>query len=132
MDDLKFPSFFKNFSEKLIDIIFIDTSHLYDHTLKEIQEFIPLLNDKGIMIFHDSNICPIDQGRIAAYERINNTFSKVDAKHLRGNVSSAIKNYFNLSFNESHYNNKQFIFKNKKWQLIHYPFCNGLTLIKKN
>jgi predicted O-methyltransferase YrrM len=40
------------------DFIFIDTSHLYEHTKKEIALFEPLLRPGGIMVFHDTTAFP--------------------------------------------------------------------------
>lgn len=39
---------------KLFDVIFIDTSHEYHHTTKEIATFEPLLKPGGRMLFHDT------------------------------------------------------------------------------
>ena len=39
---------------KKADIIFIDTSHEYQQTKKEIEVFEPLLRPGGIMMFHDT------------------------------------------------------------------------------
>jgi predicted O-methyltransferase YrrM len=36
-----------------IDHLFIDTSHTYDHTLKELQKFEPWVNAGGIITLHD-------------------------------------------------------------------------------
>jgi predicted O-methyltransferase YrrM len=39
-----------------LDLIFLDTSHEYEHTKLELEAFWPLLNTKGIIMFHDSNL----------------------------------------------------------------------------
>lgn len=36
-----------------IDFLYIDTSHTYDHTLKELQKYEPLVNSGGVIVFHD-------------------------------------------------------------------------------
>jgi predicted O-methyltransferase YrrM len=38
---------------KSIDHLFIDTSHTYDHTLKELQKFEPWVNAGGVITLHD-------------------------------------------------------------------------------
>lgn len=53
MDDIKFglevwPK------GKLADLIFVDTSHQYEQTKREIQVFEPILRPGGIMVFHDT------------------------------------------------------------------------------
>lgn len=125
MNDLDFPGFYKN-NEKP-DVIFIDTSHMYAQTLAELKVFVPLLSDNGLLIFHDSNVTPLAG---AGYKRINNTASYGAFGNTRG-VTQALKEYFNLSFDEAKYNNFSFFKDEISWKMIHYPFCNGLTILQK-
>jgi cephalosporin hydroxylase len=39
-----------------IDILFIDTSHDYDHTLAELKKFYPLVEWGGTILMHDTNL----------------------------------------------------------------------------
>ena len=39
-----------------VDVLFIDTSHEYDHTLYELHQFMPLVVPGGIALFHDTNL----------------------------------------------------------------------------
>jgi len=39
--------------EKPIDLLFIDTSHTYDHTLNEMRKFEPHVRNGGVIIMHD-------------------------------------------------------------------------------
>ena len=128
MNDLDFAKYYKNseFKDKKVDIVFIDTSHLYKHTLAEIKLFVPLLSDDGFISFHDSNVTPIN-GK--GYIRLNGTMGGADG-NTRG-VTQAIKEYFSLEFDEHAYFNSIFNRGGVKWHIIHYPFCNGLTIIKK-
>lgn len=41
-------------ADKKADLIFIDTSHTFDHTTKEIATYEPILRPGGIMVFHDT------------------------------------------------------------------------------
>lgn len=129
MNDLDFLNYYNNsfMQNSKIDVIFIDTSHLYEHTLQELGIFEPLLSENGIMMFHDSNVTPLNNN--TGYVRINGTYGSA-AGNTRG-VTQALKEYFAVSFDESKYCNfileKNGIF----WQLIHYPYCNGLTILKK-
>ena len=41
-----------------IDFLFIDTSHTYEHTLKELVRFEPFVKSGGIIAMHDSVACP--------------------------------------------------------------------------
>lgn len=46
---------------KPIDFLYIDTSHIYDHTLKELQKYEPLVTLGGIIIFHDISMNEVSQ-----------------------------------------------------------------------
>lgn len=129
MNDLDFLNYYQNsfMKNSKIDIIFIDTSHLYLHTLQELHLFEPLLNEDGIMIFHDSNVTPLNNN--TGYYRINGTYGSAGG-NTRG-VTQALKEYFSISFDESKYCNLTFAKDKNHWQLIHYPYCNGLTILKK-
>ena len=115
--------------DKPIDVIFIDTSHQYDHTLSEIRQFTPLLSTNGIIMFHDSNVTPLFVSGRPAFWRLNDTIQLSCINPL--GVAPAIRNYFGVSFDVSRYINTTFNKDESTYQLIHYPFCNGLTVIKK-
>lgn len=129
MNDLEFDKYFlKNFeTNSKLDVVFIDTSHLYTHTLEEIKLFSPLLNENGIILFHDSNVTPLLDG--TAYLRLNNTMGKAGG-NTRG-VTEAIKKYLSVSFDESRYQNFTCKSGNQNWHLTHFPYCNGLTILRK-
>ena len=42
--------------EPSIEVLFIDTSHAYEHTKNEIRVWSPYLGEDGVMMFHDSNM----------------------------------------------------------------------------
>ena len=42
----------------MVDLLFIDSSHMYDHTVQEIEVWFPKLSDHATVIFHDTNIRP--------------------------------------------------------------------------
>lgn len=130
MDDLEFGKYYKHnlqFKRK-IDVIFIDTSHLYAHTLAEIKLFAPMLNKNGILMFHDSNVTPLNDN--CDYLRLNGTMCHVGHYNTRG-VTQAIKEYFSLSFDEAQYQNISCSVGDQNWNIIHYPYCNGLTIARK-
>jgi predicted O-methyltransferase YrrM len=41
---------------KQIDLLFIDTSHLYPETMAECRAYVPRLNPGGTALFHDTNL----------------------------------------------------------------------------
>jgi len=42
--------------EPKIDLLFIDTSHLREHTKKEMEAWEPHLSDQATVLFHDTNM----------------------------------------------------------------------------
>lgn len=41
---------------KPIDLLFIDTSHIYEHTLVELEKYVPCVKIGGIVILHDTEV----------------------------------------------------------------------------
>lgn len=39
-----------------LDVLFIDTSHAYDHTLTELREYVPRVKPGGIVLMHDTEL----------------------------------------------------------------------------
>ncbi len=44
------------------DILFVDTSHAYEHTLAELRLFTPKLQSEGVVFLHDSNVEDVGAG----------------------------------------------------------------------
>jgi cephalosporin hydroxylase len=130
MDDTQFTLPLSQLPQlpKTIDFLFIDTSHQYAHTMKELSVFVSLLSEHGTVAFHDSNVTPL--GDNSGYARLNGTSQSGIYGNPRG-VTEAIKEFFGLSFNEYDYLDKKFISRGFEWHVIHYPFCNGFTVIQK-
>ena len=105
--------------EPEIDVLFIDTSHEYQHTKKEIEIWSKHLSDKGIMIFHDTNM-----GK-GMYTR-NDGSMGFGWDNERG-VMRAIEEFVDRQYDE----NSFFCDVTDKYSLIHFPNSNGLTIIKK-
>lgn len=129
MDDMNFAEYYHNseFKNEGVDAVFIDTSHLYEHTLQEITQFVPLLKEKGMLIFHDSNVTPLNNN--ISYVRLNGSMDSAPG-NTRG-VTQAIKEYFSIEFDEYSYVNFTFTKDATPWHITHYPFCNGLTIIQR-
>ena len=123
MDDIAFAREFPHFCEvhniePMIDILFIDTSHLYDHTVQEIQSWFPFLSAHTKVIFHDTNMKEI--------------FHRKDGSTGRGwnnerGVIRAIEEYFNRNFNEE----TDFVEIIDGWFIQHYAHCNGLMILER-
>jgi len=122
-DDLEFAKEFEGFCrerqiEPAIDVLFIDTSHYFDHTLEEIRAYFPFLAPHAKVFFHDTNID-------------NFIFRKDGSIDLgwdneRG-VIRALEVYFHRKFNEK----EEFIDFVSPFVIKHYPYCCGLTVLEK-
>ncbi len=122
-DDLKFAKIFKIWCEEHsiipeIDILFIDTDHSYEQTIKEIECWFPYLSKRAKVFFHDSNTKLI-------YKRKDGSIGS--APDYKRGVMRALEKYFQDTFNEE----KDFIAFRKGWLIRHYTNCNGLTILEK-
>jgi predicted O-methyltransferase YrrM len=101
------------------DVIFVDTSHLYEHTREELRVWVPYLSDTGVMIFHDTNM---GQG---VYGRLDGTVG-VGWDNHRG-VIRAVEEFLGRHYDET----KFFIDFSNGFLVRHYPNSNGLTVLKR-
>jgi hypothetical protein len=102
-----------------IDVLFIDTSHLYEHTKQEIEVWLPYLAENGVAIFHDTNM-----GR-GVFRRLDGSLG-VGWDNQRG-VIRAIEELVGRQYDETAF----FDDYAAGFLIKHYPNCNGLTVIKK-
>ncbi len=102
-----------------IDLLFIDTSHEYEHTVEELDVWLPHLAENGVAVFHDTNM------REGVYVRMDGTVGH-GWDNERG-VIRAIEERLGASFDE----NRHFADVAGEFLVIHYPHCNGLTLLKR-
>jgi cephalosporin hydroxylase len=120
-DDVSFARSFPQFCsarhlEPRIDLLFIDTSHYYEHTVQEIEAWFPLLSDRAKVIFHDTNLNVIGPRHDGCYE--------LSWDNQRG-VIRAIEEHLGAAIDEHH----------KVCDLVssrlvrHWPHCNGLTIL---
>ena len=102
-----------------IDVLFIDTSHEFQHTLDEIGAWSGHLADDGVMIFHDTNMG-------------NGTYARLDGSidfgwdNDRG-VIRAIEEFVGRTYDERAY----FTDRVHSHLISHAPHCNGFTIIKR-
>jgi len=122
IDDITFAQSHQPYLKNSINILFIDTSHLYKHTLDEITSFLPLMADQSLMIFHDTYMSPLKGFR---YHRLNGVMGGGGWNNDKG-VYRAICEKFSINFPDDKYVN----IVRPDIDLIHYPFCNGLTIIR--
>ncbi|MDP3096651.1 MAG: class I SAM-dependent methyltransferase [Syntrophales bacterium] len=122
-DDITFVGKFRNWCgqhhiEPKIDILFIDTSHLFDHTVQEINAWFPFLAPRSKVLFHDTNLKEI--------------FLRKDGSTGQGwnnerGVIRAIEKYFSRPFKED----ENFITIIDGWQIRHIAHCNGLMIMDR-
>ncbi len=101
-----------------IDVLFIDTSHVYQHTVAEIEAWFPLLAQHALVFFHDTN-------QRLVYTRDDKSIG-LGWNNDRG-VFRALERYFNQSFNEQ----IDFAHVEPGWIIRHHARCNGLTILEK-
>lgn len=100
-----------------IDFLFIDTSHIYEHTVQELKHWLPFTSENARVSFHDTN-----QQRI--YKRRDG--SRGLGWQNRG-VIAAIETHFGKKFYEQH----DFSDVVSGWLMRHQASCNGYTLLTK-
>ena len=101
-----------------IDILFIDTSHLYEHTCQEIKVWFPLLAPKAKVFFHDTNI------NETVFRRNGSSFGGWNNE--RG-VIRALETFFNQPFDET----IDFTVSINGWIIKHDHNCGGFTILER-
>ncbi|MCD4813743.1 class I SAM-dependent methyltransferase [bacterium] len=101
-----------------IDLLFIDTSHEYKHTVQEIKHWLPLVSENGKIIFHDTHLRLI-------YKRKDGSLG-LGWDNQRG-VIRAIEEYFETTFDET----KDFQTSMNDFIIRHWAHCSGLTILDK-
>jgi len=122
-DDIKFAAEFNKWclERRLpaeVDVLFIDTSHEYQHTRQEIEAWFPHLSGKAKVIFHDTNLRKI-------YFRKDGTMG-IGWNNRRG-VIKALEEYLDIIVDE----NQDFITVRNKWLIKHWSNCSGFTVIER-
>jgi len=123
MDDIAFAAQFPAWCAAqglpaAIDILFVDTSHLYGHTGAEIKGWFPYLADRCKVVFHDTNLREV--------------FTRKDGSEGRGwdnerGVIRSIEDWFGMDFDET----KDFVLEKNGWLIRHWRHCNGLMIMDR-
>lgn len=122
-NDLTFALEFADWGEQhgiepRIDVLFIDTSHFFTHSVLEIYYWFPWLSEKAKVFFHDTNL--------------NETFLRKDGSvgigwnNDRG-VIRALEIYFGKTFDET----ADFTDRVNGWLIKHHAICNGFTILER-
>jgi cephalosporin hydroxylase len=122
-DDIDFAKGFKSWCaqhliESEIDILFIDTSHVFKHTVEEIEQWFPFLSSRSKVFFHDTN------GRKVYFRKDGSIGTGFN--NNRG-VIAALEKLLERPLNE----NKCFVDWANGWIIRHFPYCAGLTVLER-
>lgn len=121
-DDLAFAEEFDHWCRNRtispeIDLLFVDTTHAYLQTVKELEAWMPLLSPRGRAIFHDTNM----GGR---YRRSDGTTGRAN-NNERG-VIRALEEFLGAPMDET----RSFRTFLRGFSVTHFPLCNGLTVLR--
>jgi cephalosporin hydroxylase len=123
LDDISFAAEFPDWCrrrgfEPVINILFVDTSHLYDHTVAEIRSWFPYLASRCKVFFHDTNMSEV-------FVRKDGSTGK-GWDNQRG-VIRAIEEHMDTTFNEK----VDFALEYRGWFIRHYTICNGFMIMER-
>jgi cephalosporin hydroxylase len=122
-DDVAFASAFPSYCQErgispLIDLLFIDTSHYYVHTVEEIRAWFPMLSPAAKVMFHDTNMRTVGRRRDGCFELAWDN----DRGVIRG-----IEELLGISVDESRETSEIA----RGWLLRHFPWNNGFTILDR-
>jgi len=129
-DDILVGMKFKEVSRNLgikpkINILLIDTSHLYSCTKLEIDFWFPYLEKKAKIFFHDTNL-----KKQLKYK--DGSFDEKGWDNERG-VIRAIEEFFHKNMDEEiEFKTTISDEKNILWTIQHFPWSAGFTILGKN
>lgn len=101
-----------------IDVLFVDTSHSYEHTVAEIDAWFPFLAADAVALFHDTNMRHL-------YRREDGTVG-LSPRNDRG-VVRALERRFDCDLDET----ESFVTVLDGFVLEQYPHCSGLAVLRK-
>jgi predicted O-methyltransferase YrrM len=107
-----------------LDLIFLDSSHEYKHTLEELALYWPLIAPHGVLVLHDTNLTEKITRKLSGEVNIGWDNS--------AGVSRALQEFFGfeIDWNEL----TSFSGKDKNFDfrgIVHFPWNNGFTCIYK-
>jgi cephalosporin hydroxylase len=122
-DDLEFAGTFASWCRERkidphIDVLFVDTSHLLEHTRREIECWFPHLAKRAKVFFHDTNTKKI-------YFRKDGSVA-FGWDNQRGVITS-IEKFLQRSYNEE----EDFMDVAGEWIVRHHSYCAGFTVLER-
>ena len=101
------------------EVIFIDTSHLYEHTCHELEVWLPRLAPRGVMLLHDTNL---GQGW---YRRLDGIVAR--GWNNRRGVIRAVEERLGRQYHENSY----FTDVAGGFVVQHSPWSGGLIVMRR-
>ncbi|QLH77290.1 class I SAM-dependent methyltransferase [Halosimplex rubrum] len=122
-DDVAFAEAFEEWCagrevDPAVDVLFVDTSHEFEHTVAEIDAWFPHLADDAVVLFHDTNMRRV-------YRREDGTVG-LSRRADRG-VIRALEEHFECSLDET----ESFATVRDGFVLEQRPSCSGLAVLKR-
>lgn len=101
-----------------VDLLFLDSSHIYSETVEELEVWLPHLSPNGMLVCHDTAM-----GR---------RFRACDGSLRSGwdnerGVTRALEAVLGVSINED----KNFVGCQGRWAINHTPLSSGLTMLTR-
>lgn len=122
-DDIQFAKEFQDYCLNLglryneIDVLFLDTSHIYEHTVQELEHWVPMLSSKGCLILHDTN----------HHRSVRRQDGRAMLCVENREVTSALERYFDCQLDTIN----DFITFQSGWLISHRACSYGLTVIQR-
>lgn len=101
-----------------IDVLYIDTSHLYEHTRDEVAVWLPFVAPGGVALFHDTNLWHYT---VRGDGSIDSSWD-----NDRG-VIRAIEEHIGFTIDEK----SPTVGIANGWAIRHNPKCNGFTVLRR-
>jgi O-antigen biosynthesis protein len=73
-----------HFEDKTIDLIHIDGYHTYEAVRNDFETWLPKMSEKGVMIFHDTNVREKDFGIWKFWAEVKNLYPHFEFTHTHG------------------------------------------------
>jgi cephalosporin hydroxylase len=121
-DDIAFANQFESWCRErkvdpAIDLLFIDTSHLYEHTKQELEHWLPKVAPRGKVLMHDTNVREINFRKDGTAMR----------EPPQPGVARALCEHFKTPFNLT----ADFVDWKDGWLIRHHAHCHGMTVLER-